>query len=253
VKIYKFALALLFVLLIATSLLAQESTSVDVQTSCAHWAKLHVDKHKQFKGGSNDLYQTGACVGYFEGMMDGMDNTGGWRRSDGTVGTFQIKRASITSSWDVIRAFYEYVDATPLAKGKPAWNVLQQVLITNGLGSFTPEAPPETQVSSLSNECKAGATNILTEFKADADLKTVDTGTLASFVQKLVVCWDTPHLTDADTALIASATAEAQMVLVTRAMNVLDRNSLLPEFRAERSVSSSSNKTVSTIRGGAEQ
>ncbi len=94
---------------------------MNVQTSCAHWAKVRVDKHKQFKGDSDDLYETGLCLGYFEGLMDGMDDTGGWQHSDGSAAIYQIKRSAIASPWDVIRAFYSYVDANPLAKGKPAW------------------------------------------------------------------------------------------------------------------------------------
>ena len=73
------------------------------------------------------------CLGYFDGLMDGMDNTGGWQLEDGTTAVLQIKRSAISSTWDVIRAFYGYVDANPLANGKPAWSVLQSFLRTNGL------------------------------------------------------------------------------------------------------------------------
>jgi hypothetical protein len=89
-------------LLLRSSVSAQDTSAVNVQTSCAHWAKVHVDKHKQFKGDSNDLYQTGVCLGYFDGLMDGMDNTGGWQLEDGTTAVFQIKRSAISSTWDVI-------------------------------------------------------------------------------------------------------------------------------------------------------
>ena len=77
---------------------AQDNSAVDVQNSCAHWSKLRLDKHKQFKGDSTDLYDTGVCLGYFEGLMDGMDDTGGWQLNDGTLGAFQIKRSSINST-----------------------------------------------------------------------------------------------------------------------------------------------------------
>jgi hypothetical protein len=110
------SVAIVVLLLFGSTVLAQDESAVNVQTSCAHWAKLRVDKHKQFKGGSDDLYETGLCLGYFDGLMDGMDNTGGWQHSDGSVATFQIKRSAIASPWDVIRAFYAYVDANPLAK-----------------------------------------------------------------------------------------------------------------------------------------
>lgn len=104
-------------LLLRSSVSAQDTSAVNVQTSCAHWSKLRVDKHKQFKGDSDDLYETGMCAGYFNGLMDGMDNTGGWQLEDGTTAVFQIKRSAISSTWDVIRAFYTYVDANPLANG----------------------------------------------------------------------------------------------------------------------------------------
>ena len=50
------------VLLLRSSVSAQDTSAVNVQTSCAHWAKVRVDKHKQFKGDSNDLYQTGRVL-----------------------------------------------------------------------------------------------------------------------------------------------------------------------------------------------
>ncbi|MFZ0585529.1 MAG: hypothetical protein WAM48_04170 [Candidatus Sulfotelmatobacter sp.] len=54
--------AAVVLLLLRTSVSAQDTSAVNVQTSCAHWAKVRVDKHKQFKGDSNDLYQTGVCL-----------------------------------------------------------------------------------------------------------------------------------------------------------------------------------------------
>jgi len=237
-------------LLLVGVMWGQDTSAVNVQSSCAHWAKVRLDKHKQFKGDSNDLYQTGACEGYFEGLMDGMDDTGGWQLPDGTVAVFQIKRSAINSTWDIVQAFYTYVDANPLAKGKPAWSVLQSVLRTNGLATLVPQtSKPQSQASLLSSECKTGTTNTLTAFNTDADLKTIDTPTLASATDKLIGCWNTPGITDSDIAAILAATAEAQDVLVSRAISVLDRNSLLPEFRAERSRSSTQIKPVSNFSG----
>src|ERR1700674_1683442 len=209
---------------------SQDTSAVSVQTSCAHWAKVRIDKHKQFKGDSNDLYQTGVCLGYFEGLMDGMDNTGGWLLEDKSSAVFQIKRSSINSTWNVIQGFYTYLDANPLANGKPAWSVLQHVLMANRLAAFV----PQTQYSALSSECKTGTTNILTEFNTDADLKTIDTPTLASATDKLIVCGSTPGITDSDIASVLTAAAESQGVLVSRAVRVLERNSLLQDFKAER-------------------
>lgn len=224
---------------------AQDTSAVNVQTSCAHWSKLRVDKHKQFKGDSDDLYQTGLCVGYFSGLMDGMDDTGGWKMSDGTVAAFQIKRSAINSTWDVIRAFYAYIDANPLAKGKPAWGVLQGVLTANGLASFVPQEQ-QAQPSALSNECKAGANNVIGQFNSDSDLKAIDTPTLVSVARKLRECLDTKGLSDADSVLLLFAQNQANMALLDRAVNVLDRHALLPELRAERSTSTR-NTTASHV------
>jgi hypothetical protein len=239
-------IALFVCALSAESVWSQDSSAVNVQASCAHWARVRVDKHKQFKGDTDDVYQTGVCFGYFAGMIDGMNNTGGWQTSDGTIAAFQIKTSAIDSTWDVIRSFYAYVDANPLAKGKPAWSVLQGVLTSNGLASFVPEADPKSQ---LSSECKTGATNVLTEFNADSDLRNVDTATLASAVDKLVTCWNTPHISDADSKLVLHATTVAEWVLVNRAMNVLTRHALVPEFTAEHS-NSVQTKAVSNVPSG---
>lgn len=81
---------------------ADDASAVNIQTNCVHWAKLRADKHKQFKGDSDDVYQTGICVGYFDGLMDGMDDTGGWKSSDGSFMVFQIKRSAINSTWGKI-------------------------------------------------------------------------------------------------------------------------------------------------------
>lgn len=216
---------------------AQDSSAVNVQNSCAHWNNLRLDKNKQFKGDSKDLYQTGVCFGYFTGLIDGMDNTGGWQLSDKSIAAFQIKREAINSTWDVIRAFYDYVDANPLAKGKPAWNVLQNVLTTNGLATFVPQNP-QAQTSALSNECRTGANNVNTQFNSDSELKNVDTASLVSVYQKLTDCLDTKGLSDADSVLVLTAEVEADSVLLSRAVTVLERHQLLPELRAERSTSS---------------
>jgi hypothetical protein len=238
------------VLLLRSSVSAQDASAVNVQTSCAHWAKVRVDKHKQFKGDSNDLYQTGVCLGYFDGLMDGMDNTGGWQLEDGTTAVLQIKRSAISSTWDVIRAFYTYVDANPLANGKPAWSVLQSVLRTNGLATVVPQASKaEPQASVLTDECKRGATNVLTQFSSDSDLKVIDTPTLASVVDKLIECWNTPHISDADSSVVLAATTEAQSVLVSRAIIVLKRHALMPEYKAEN-LGSTQNRTVSNAPSG---
>ena len=236
-------------LLLRSSVSAQDTSAVNVQTSCAHWAKVRVDKHKQFKGDSNDLYQTGVCLGYFDGLMDGMDNTGGWQLEDGTTALFQIKRSAISSTWDVIRAFYTYVDANPLANGKPAWSVLQSVLRTNGLATVVPQASKaEPQASALTDECKRGASNVISQFNTDSDLKAIDTPTLVSVSGKLRECLDTKGLTDADSVLLLFAQNQANLVLLDRAVNVLDRHALLPEVRAERSPSR--NTTVSHVPSG---
>jgi hypothetical protein len=238
-------LAILFFGVHVVPLQAQDSSAVNVQNSCAHWSNLRLDKSKQFKGDSKDLYQTGVCFGYFTGLIDGMDNTGGWQLPNKNVAAFQIKRDAINSTWDVVRAFYAYVDANPLAKGKPAWSVLQNVLTTNGLATFVPQTT-EAQTSALSNECKTGANNVNTQFNSDTELKNVDTATLASIYEKLGECLDTKGLSDADSVLLLTAEVEANAALLKRAVTVLDRHQLLPELRAERSTSSQ-NKTVSNV------
>jgi hypothetical protein len=236
---------LFFAMLQVVPLRAQDSSAVNVQSSCAHWSNLRLDKNKQFKGDSKDLYQTGVCFGYFTGLIDGMDNTGGWQLSNKSIAAFQIKREAINSTWDVVRAFYAYVDANPLAKGKPAWSVLQNVLTTNGLATFVPQTT-QAQTSALSSECKTGANNVNTQFNSDTELKNVDTATLASVYEKLGDCLDTKGLSDADSVLLLTAEVEANAALLTRAVTVLDRHQLLPELKAERSTSLRK-KTVSNV------
>lgn len=235
--------ATVLLLLIVGIASAQDASAVNIQTSCAHWAKLRVDKHKQFKGDSDDLYETGMCAGYFNGLMDGMDNTGGWRDSDGSLSVFQIKRSAINSTWDVIRAFYTYMDAKPLARGKPAWSVLQTVLTSNGLATFTPQRE-QPEVSALTNECKTGADNVIAEFSSDSELNAIDTSTLVTVNSKLEDCLGTKGLTAKDSVLLLTAHNESSIILLARAVRVLDHHELLPELKAERSMSTH-DRTVS--------
>jgi len=65
---------------------------------------------------------------------------------------------------------------------------------------------------------------------------------------KLRECLDTKGLTDADSVLLLFAQNQANLVLLDRAVNVLDRHALLPEVRAERSPST--NTTVSHVPSG---
>jgi hypothetical protein len=233
----------LFATLQITPIWAQDSIAVSVQKSCAHWNNLRLDKNKQFKGDAKDLYQTGVCFGYFSGLIDGMDNTSGWQLPDKSIAAFQIKRDAINSTWDVVRAFYAYVDANPLAKGKPAWSVLQNVLTTNGLATFVPQTV-QTPTSALSSECRAGANNVNNQFNSDSELKDIDTPTLVSIYSQLADCLGTKGLSDADSVLLLTAETEANTTLLSRAVSVLDRHALLSELRAERSTSTRK-KTVS--------
>jgi hypothetical protein len=235
----------LLILLVSIPLGAQDSSAVDVQNSCAHWNNLRLNKNKQFKGDSKDVYQTGICFGYFAGLLDGMDNTGGWQLTDKSTAFLHIKRESINSTWDVIRAFYAYVDANPLSNGKPAWSVLQNVLVKGGLATFEPETRP-TRPSGLTDECRTGANNLNSQFLSNSELKVIDTATLGSVYQELAACLDTKNLNDADTALVLTAETEAGSALLSRAITVLDRHSLLPELKAERPASTQ-DKTLSSL------
>jgi hypothetical protein len=227
-----------------SSLWGQDASAVNVQTSCGHWAKLKLDKHKQFKGESDDLYQTGLCVGYFDGLMDGMDGTGGWI-SDGTTNYFHIKRTAINSTWDVIRSFYDHVDANPLEKGKPAWTVLQKVLTANGLATLSPETT-QTRPSVLTQECKTGAQNVVNQFDSDTDLTAIDTPTLLSVYGKIANCMQTKGVTNEDSLLLFAAEAEASTALFSRAIFVLNKHELVPEFNVQRPPSAHTASRVAT-------
>jgi hypothetical protein len=66
---------------------------------------------------------------------------------------------------------------------------------------------------------------------------------------RLNECLETKGLTYADSALLLEAQSEAGIVLLVRAMNVLDRHGLLRELRAEGSPSSQ-NSTLSRAPSG---
>ena len=90
---------------------------------------------------------------------------------------------------------------------------------------------------------------MITQFKSDNELKVVDTPTLVSVNSRLNECLETKGLTDADSALLLEAQSEAGIVLLIRAMNVLDRHGLLQELRAEDSPSSQNSTVSSAPRG----
>ena len=131
------------VLLFSSLASAQSSMAVtedlkaaDVQDSCAHRAKLHVDKHKEVKGDAKDVFNAGLCAGYVRGLIDGLDNTGGWRLSDGTVAGFEINRSGINSIRDVIQAFYAYVETTPLIQGQTGMGDSANSAVIKWVGGF---------------------------------------------------------------------------------------------------------------------
>ena len=223
----------------SSTAVAEELKAADVQDSCAHWAKLHVDKHKEVKGDAKDVFHAGLCAGYVRGLIDGLDNTGGWRLSDGTVAGFEINRPGINSIRDVIQAFYAYVETTPLSKGKPAWEILQTVLLSNGLAGFI-ASTPQSQPSGLSNECKFGTISVLTQLGSDNELKDFDTSTLASTLRKLMECSSSASPSDSGSALVFMAQAELESILLVRATNVMNHHSLLPEFGLDRSSANAS-------------
>lgn len=77
-------------------------------------------------------------VNYFQGVMDGLNDTGGWGTNGNLV--FHIDRKSISSTLDVITEFEVkyYINSNSLAKGKPAWKILQIVLVNNHSAEFVP-------------------------------------------------------------------------------------------------------------------
>lgn len=93
---------------------------------------------------------------------------------------------------------------------------------------------------------------MITQFNSDNELKAIDSPTLASVNGKLRDCMNTKGLTDTDSVLLLVAENEANIVLLDRAVNVLDRHALLPELRAERSTSTR-NTTVSHVPSGTDQ
>jgi hypothetical protein len=74
-------------------------------------------------------YSAGQCIGYVEGVLDGIDGTD--YTSDGK--TFQVRVESISNEWDVVAAFLKDLADNPLDKNKTAEAVLLKVLLANGL------------------------------------------------------------------------------------------------------------------------
>jgi hypothetical protein len=111
----------------------------------------------------------------------------------------------------------------------------------------------QPQPSALTDECKRGASNVISQFNTDSDLKAIDTPTLVSVSGKLRECLDTKGLTDADSVLLLFAQNQANLVLLDRAVNVLDRHALLPEVRAERSTSTRNTTASHVPSAGSEQ
>ena len=146
------------------------------------------------------------------------------------------KEEAINSTWDVIRTFYEHVDANPLEKGKPAWSVLQKVLTANGLATLSPQAI-QSRSSVLTQECKTGAQNVINQFDSDSGLSVIDTQTLLSVYSKLGNCMETKGLTDDDSLLLLAAETEAGTALLTRAISVLSKHELVPEFNIQKPAS----------------
>jgi hypothetical protein len=97
----------------------------------------------------NDIYAAGQCEGFIEGWMDGID--GAILTKGSTAIVLQIKRAQITDSWDVANALVKHLQQVPLDGGKPADEVLRNILADNNLITVTPYIMPATGPGSEAN------------------------------------------------------------------------------------------------------
>ena len=68
--------------------------------------------------------------------MDGID--GAILTKGNTAVVLQLKRAQITDSWDVADALVKHLRQVPLDAGKPADEVLRNILADNNLITLTP-------------------------------------------------------------------------------------------------------------------
>lgn len=96
-----------------------------------------------------DIYSSGQCEGFIEGWMDGID--GAILTKGNTAVVLQLKRTQITDSWDVAAALVKHLQQVPLDAGKPADEVLRNILVDNNLITLTPYIMPATGPSSDAN------------------------------------------------------------------------------------------------------
>jgi hypothetical protein len=97
----------------------------------------------------NDIYAAGQCEGLIEGWMDGID--GAILTKGNTAVALQIKRTQITDSWDVANALIKHLQQVPLDGGKPADEVLRNILVDHNLITLSPYIMPATGPGSDTN------------------------------------------------------------------------------------------------------
>lgn len=95
------------------------------------------------KDNPDAIYSAGWCSGYIRGALQGLN--GMVLPLDKPV-ILRVKNDQIKSEWDVEAAFVQYMNANPLANGKPADVVLLTVLVDNGIVETTPYLAPSSGI-----------------------------------------------------------------------------------------------------------
>ena len=93
------------------------------------------EQWKWEKDKPNAIYSAGWCSGYVRGALQGLN---GMVLPLEKPVVLRVKSEEIKSEWDVVAAFLQYMNANPLANGKPADVVLLTALVDHDMIESTP-------------------------------------------------------------------------------------------------------------------
>jgi hypothetical protein len=230
-------LLMLFLLILSSIAYAQMHyiTASDLDDECANAWSATEKKHGQtvYKK-SSDAIEAGYCMGYVQGIIEGMD---GFQtvNEQGKLVKYNIRLALIKSPFDVITATRTYLAGHALDKGKPAWQIVENTLWSNDLIAAADQntASPSTASGHISDRCKTGAKNVLSQLSDESGRNNLSTSTLVQLWKETAQCWvdmDDGKTVPEEVLLVTRAQAAVGTIVATRELEFIKKENTVQQF-----------------------
>lgn len=210
-------------------------TASDLDSECANaWSPTEKKHGQTIYKKSADAIEAGYCMGYIQGIIEGMD---GFQtvNGQGKLVKYNIRLDLIKSPFDVVTASRSYLAGHALDKGKPAWQIVENTLWSNDLIAVVDQSTVGTSTATghISERCKTGAKNVLSQLNDGAGLNSLSTSALVQLWKETTQCWvdmDDGKTVPEEVLLVTRAQAAVGTIVATRELEFIKKEDTVQQF-----------------------